>query len=431
MSSYCSRQCSNDEVLETHEATRICREYSTLLEWSQLKTRQALTSIYSIAKSRPYRFVVGPKREAYFLHPKLVSLHSGYLGALIDADWSGERTACIVLDDVREDTFASVAEYLYTGDYTSASYRVTVIEDDSGDLDSDMIVTPPTTVDGHDADSRLRSAQKSGQAKTALAERPITQGVWEFSGPNHSPVEKSKEKDVSDWDESNPELMTKESPVSPVVDLDEWASYTMKSMKVKAKKRAAMWAEPEPTLEPEADELFTTPGLRACSPINETSEARHITPSAAKPTREAAMWTAFTARQYELEHRPTPVAVRANLNADEGYDVVFLSHARIFMCAKAWFIEGLAKLALKRLHETLTSFTLYSERVGDVVKLVEYAYSRSCMGCVGVLDLRDLVMHYAACKIARLVSDQRFQGVLQAENTAGVDLVKELVEDLV
>lgn len=155
-----------------------------------------------------------------------------------------------------------------------------------------------------------------------------------------------------------------------------------------------------------------------------------LAPAKPLPSTQEKMWSSFAARKYEVKKRPAPIAARANTAPNEHYTLEFLTHVRVFIYAKEWDVKGLAALAIQRLHETLTKFTLYEERVGDVSKLVEYAYSEACAGKIGSGELQDLVVHYAACNIAKLLEDLCFQAVLRAENTASVNLTRKLVEHM-
>ena len=61
---------------------------------------------------------------------------------------------------------------------------------------------------------------------------------------------------------------------------------------------------------------------------------------------------------------------RANKDPTEDYTDVFLCHARLYVFAEQYDIQLLKAQAFSELQLTLTSYTLYPERTGDIVALM-------------------------------------------------------------
>lgn len=84
------------------------------------------------------------------------------------------------------------------------------------------------------------------------------------------------------------------------------------------------------------------------------------------------------------------------------YSPVLMGHAKVYIFAEKYEIEGLADLAMKKLHMALCTFQLYSERIADISKLLRFVH-------LNISDaedpLRALVMEYAVCVIMELVED--------------------------
>lgn len=100
-----------------------------------------------------------------------------------------------------------------------------------------------------------------------------------------------------------------------------------------------------------------------------------------------------------------------NSHAKQDYTGVFLAHARLYIFADKYGIKPLESLSLYKLHATLKSFTLYRARVGDILKLVRYAYENgpSCERN----KLRALVSEYIACEIDTIGKTKRFLALME------------------
>ena len=100
-----------------------------------------------------------------------------------------------------------------------------------------------------------------------------------------------------------------------------------------------------------------------------------------------------------------------NSHAKQDYTGVFLAHAGLYVFADKYGIEPLESLSLHKLHATLKSFTLYRARIGDILKLVRYAYENG--RDYESNKLRALVSEYVACEIDTIGEAKRFLALME------------------
>lgn len=103
--------------------------------------------------------------------------------------------------------------------------------------------------------------------------------------------------------------------------------------------------------------------------------------------------------------------ITPNSHAKQDYTGVFLAHARLYVFADKYGIEPLESLSLHKLHITLKSFTLYRARIGDILKLVRYAYENG--RDYESNKLRALVSEYVACEIDTIGEAKRFLALME------------------
>lgn len=121
---------------------------------------------------------------------------------------------------------------------------------------------------------------------------------------------------------------------------------------------------------------------------------------------------------------------RTNCESCEDYTEVFLCHARLYVFAEKYDIAPLKKLSVNRLHQTLSVFTLYKERVGDIVDLMQYSYANTVHRSSFDDPLRSLVIHYAASVVENLVQSSRFKALLEEPGELASDLVVKMIDRL-
>lgn len=323
---------------------------------------------YSIIASTPFRFLVGPDKKLFTIHAALIAHHSKPLGVLVNGPMSEAKERCALLEDDDEHTFVRFSQYAYTGDYVAADSEIL--------LDSSEIATTHPAVN----DASIHQAEDDGGEAPA----PLTYDTVPVTVP------------LEEYLPPEPELA--------VVDTT-WGDFHGVSVfsKDKKKKKGKI-----------AQHNYG----------EEDSELEGVTPQ----TKKSKLWDEFKSKAYTTsgpDFQP-----RKNREACENYTEVFLCHARLYVFAEKNLIGPLKELSLHKLQRTLVEFTLYKERVGDIVDLLQYSYSNTGdrVGCID--DLRVLVVHYAAYVIEDLEPDPRFQSLLGEAGSFGRDLVGQMLRRL-
>ena len=138
----------------------------------------------------------------------------------------------------------------------------------------------------------------------------------------------------------------------------------------------------------------------------------------------------FTKRQYLSQNlKPMDSLVSGfeptlNSSRDQDFTCVFLAHAQLYTLAAMRLILPLKTLALHKLHSTLSTFSLYEERLGDVLELAKYAYGQGeDRSEDGRLDeLRELVVRYIACEPKAFGKHTEFKYLMDGEGEFAGDL---------
>ncbi|KAL6693357.1 hypothetical protein J3F84DRAFT_380617 [Trichoderma pleuroticola] len=118
----------------------------------------------------------------------------------------------------------------------------------------------------------------------------------------------------------------------------------------------------------------------------------------------------------------TAFTPRKNTESCEDYSGVFLSHARLYVLADKYDIKQLRDLSAHKVWATLKEFTLYPERMGDVVGLVRYAFQNT----LEKDKLRALLKDFCACIVEDLCKGQGFQDLICETPEFACELIKEM-----
>ena len=103
---------------------------------------------------------------------------------------------------------------------------------------------------------------------------------------------------------------------------------------------------------------------------------------------------------------------RKNDNPAEDYTNVFLSHARVYVFADQYDVQGLRSSAVKELQLALAHYFLYPERTGDIIALMQYIYSNEGKSVSGFDDLRSVLTAYMSCEMDTLMKDSAFKELM-------------------
>ncbi|KAK1239325.1 hypothetical protein MKX07_008813 [Trichoderma sp. CBMAI-0711] len=128
-----------------------------------------------------------------------------------------------------------------------------------------------------------------------------------------------------------------------------------------------------------------------------------------------------TTAEYTLS-TPLRRLTRTNKESCEVYTQVFLSHAKLYVFADKYDIPDLRKLCLHNLHETLKYFTLYYDRIGDIVSLVRYSFENTIEND----KLRSLLVEYCACFAKEMTTGKDFEELVGECQDFAFGLIREL-----
>ena len=87
---------------------------------------------------------------------------------------------------------------------------------------------------------------------------------------------------------------------------------------------------------------------------------------------------------------------------------IFVHHARVYILGDRYGITRLMDLAFHKLHQTLVGYEAFDKELNDVVVLLRYCYAELVPE-----RLRQLVIHYASCKVEELWKSEDFQELLE------------------
>ncbi|OJD12015.1 hypothetical protein AJ78_07332 [Emergomyces pasteurianus Ep9510] len=109
-------------------------------------------------------------------------------------------------------------------------------------------------------------------------------------------------------------------------------------------------------------------------------------------------------------------------------DLIF--HAKLYVFATTYLIDSLRKQCLKSLHRDLCSFSLNRETTPQILNLLTFTYENTGRNepYEGSL-LRNLVIHYVACKARTLANDEKLRLLLDRNGEMGSDLFDKLVKN--
>lgn len=134
-------------------------------------------------------------------------------------------------------------------------------------------------------------------------------------------------------------------------------------------------------------------------------------PEAPSTTSKEAAWLEFQIVKLEEGNRS---GNKSKVQEPcEDYTEVFLCHARLYVLAEKYDIEPPRRLTKQKLHQTLISFTLYKERVGDIVALLRYTYANTPDRDHATDELRELVMKYIVCKYDKMAPSEEFLDLME------------------
>ncbi|KAJ4313569.1 hypothetical protein N0V94_006893 [Neodidymelliopsis sp. IMI 364377] len=149
-----------------------------------------------------------------------------------------------------------------------------------------------------------------------------------------------------------------------------------------------------------------------------------------KKKKKDKMQQMFAERRY-LSEKDQPIRdlmknfePQSNDSAKQDFTLVFIAHAQLYTFADMHLVRPLKQLALHKLHTTLAKFSLYQERLGDVLELARYAYEHGEDRSEGgrIDELRRLVVEFIACEPKAFGRHKEFKRLMDEEGEFAGDL---------
>ncbi|OAP65638.1 hypothetical protein AYL99_01610 [Fonsecaea erecta] len=157
---------------------------------------------YSFADSKPFKFLVGPARRAFYMHSRLASQLSIAMDKLLNGDMIEAKEGFAVFEDTDEETFIRVIQFAYTGDYTVAEPDIVLSESDivvdnpTGPADHEV---PVAAVDSYPIEYDVPQAAEPREFGLEISE-PIS-SQWDFNGLGQSRKKKKSKVRSIVWPE--------------------------------------------------------------------------------------------------------------------------------------------------------------------------------------------------------------------------------------
>ncbi|KAK9777073.1 hypothetical protein AB5N19_12398 [Seiridium cardinale] len=348
----------------------------------------------SVILPRTVLFVVGDSKKEYVLHVGAIMRLSRPLHVLVNGGMREAQQGLVEWPEVDEQTFIRFSQWAYTGAYLAA-------EPDIISPPSEIIITP-----AHDAaapgnfntiENSKGSREPTVNTSASAIDKPAAQtAVQQPNTTEETPYS------LASLLRDTRGMAPKTCPnghafglVSKVKDCDTCSgNFHVMICQGRASSRSSTCNSQQ----------FTT-----CSDCR----ARD---TCIKKIRMAA---GFDYPRAELQFE-----ARQNREPTEDYSEVFLSHAKLYVVADIYCITLLASQTIQNLAETLKEFTLYKNRIGDILLLMEYVFSNTQRKDT----MRDLLIHYITCTIETLNKDHGFHDLLEDYPQIVSPLIKSMME---
>jgi hypothetical protein len=168
-----------------------------------------------------------------------------------------------------------------------------------------------------------------------------------------------------------------------------------------------VWSETEPTRKRTMKEEFAAMYQRQHTTI----------------TKAEQLWKDFKALSFEQKRSINKQS--ANTIGGDGSiapTMLLLQHAKIYVFAQEYLIYKLCALSLSRLHGHLKVHELTELTIGDIVEVLEFAYTHTAKRESSETDLRKLIVHFVACNADIFKRDPNFRSLLEENGEMACDL---------
>ena len=177
-------------------------------------------------------------------------------------------------------------------------------------------------------------------------------------------------------------------------------------------------------------ELVTSVVNKPSRPVDMSQRPRRPLPPPLVPPPDKDKKARLCRRFQSLYPEPVPELEFCKNEPGGDYTDVFLSHAQMYVFADYHGIDALQTLALRKLRQELTNFSLFNEGSRDITQLVRYSFENTVEEGDNSDALRGLICHYAACQVEILWKSKEFQGLLDSVNDFSKGLIAIMLDRL-
>ncbi|KAK4076948.1 uncharacterized protein Triagg1_3915 [Trichoderma aggressivum f. europaeum] len=305
----------------------------------------------SILASKPFNFVVGPKKKQFTMHEAAITRLSKTLDKLLNGGMKESQEHCVCWEDIDEKTFLRFGEWAYTGDYKPEEPEIL--------LDASQIANSTQ-------DTKIATPSKTEPVADCLATFNSTKVKPPFSHCGQNAT----------------------STINATCSTCRNSFITLRCR----------------------DSYCSTYQFYQCQKCR-----------GGGMQKRKAMVEKFN-NNSAYAPPATPFVPRKNTESCEDYSGVFLSHARLYVLADKYDINELRDLSAHKLWVTLKEFTLYPERMGDLVGLVRYSFQNTLEND----KLRTLLKDFCACTVENLCEGQGFLDMICETPEFACELIKEM-----
>lgn len=399
-------------------------------------------SLHRSLASKPFLFVIGEECKEFHVHKELIGQLSPALNALVNGQMKEAREGRVEWPDLDTDTFVRFAKYAYSRDYTEAEPEIltpliTVFEDHSateqqgsqGSQGSERETIDLAIHQDHESSSSSSISGDDEEGSTSMSEDDDDEGDDDeedddeddeaehgHRDPTANGIESAESSSVasSTLSEAETNHAPHKLPYSIKYYMGRWESrldtllthstqQDLRNHEAHPQKRRRLLDTTEYRLDPRFHDKYEA--MKHFEQFN--------VPSLVAPTAQAAA--------ADARWRPRP-----NVDMWESYRSVFLSHANLYVLADKYGVEDLRALTLRRLHHALMEFTIFPERIPDLVAIVHTIYDNTVEDDVA----RNMIVAFFSCIGEDVKTCEEFRAALRCQGDFADDLFQKITNRL-
>lgn len=386
--------------------------------------------------SKPFLFVIGEECKEFHVHKELIGQLSPALNALVNGQMKEAREGRVEWPDLDTDTFVRFAKYAYSRDYTEAEPEIltpliAVIEEHSATEQQGSQGSERETIDLTNHQDDESSSSMSGddeEGSTSMSEDDDDEDDDDEDDDEDDEAEHSHMDPIGNRIESAESSSVISSTLSEIQ-----THHAPHKLPYSIKYYMEIWESRLDTLLKHSTQqdlhnleghpqkrrrLLDTTEYRLDPRFHDKYEAmKHFeqfnVPSLVTPTAHVAA--------ADARWRPRP-----NVDMWESYRSVFLSHANLYVLADKYGVEDLRALTLRRLHHALIDFTIFPERIPDLVAIVYTIYDNTVEDDVA----RNMIVAFFSCIGEDVKACEEFRAALRCQGDFADDLFQKITSRL-